>query len=105
IDYSIHYLSRYRKEIREGKTREQAVTISSATSGRGIFFNALTLIAGFIILVFSHFRAIDIFGYLIALTMFISSLASMTVVPAILRLLPARMVLRQKTRKSGQHDK
>lgn len=98
VDYSIHYISRYRNEIRAGKSPKEALEITSSTAGRGIFFNALTLIAGFVILVFSHFRAIDIFGYLIALTMIISSLASLTIIPAILKLLPARAILRKKFR-------
>ncbi len=98
VDYSIHYISRYRNEIRAGKSQEEALEITSSTAGRGIFFNALTLIAGFIILVFSHFRAIDIFGYLIALTMIISSLASLTIIPTILKLMPARAILRRSFR-------
>lgn len=98
VDYSIHYLSRYRNEIRNGKSQDEAIAITSATAGRGIFFNALTLILGFGILIFSHFRAIDVFGYLIALTMLISSLASLTVIPGILRLMPARAILRKKYR-------
>ncbi|NLU41474.1 MAG: RND family transporter [Firmicutes bacterium] len=87
IDYSIHYISRYRLEIEAGKDPSEAIATTSSTAGRGIFFNALTLIVGFAILAFSHFRAVDVFGYLIALTMLTSSLSSLTIVPAILRLL------------------
>jgi predicted RND superfamily exporter protein len=56
----------------------------------------LTLIVGFAMLAFSHFRAIDVFGYLIALTMLTSSLSSLTIVPAILRLLPPTALVRRK---------
>jgi len=98
VDYSIHYISRYRSEIKAGKSRVESIASTSATAGRGIFFNALTLILGFGILIFSHFRAIDVFGYLIALTMIISSLASLTIVPAILRLIPARIILRKNAK-------
>jgi predicted RND superfamily exporter protein len=96
IDYSIHYINRYRLEIEAGKDQAQAIAVTSATAGRGIFFNALTLIVGFVILAFSHFRAIDVFGYLIALTMLTSSLSSLTIVPAILRLLPPSALIRRK---------
>ena len=93
VDYSIHYLSRYRREIRSGKSQQEAIISTAYSAGRGIFFNALTLVLGFIILVFSQFRAIDIFGLLIAMTMLTSSLASLTIVPAVVSLLPRKVVL------------
>jgi predicted RND superfamily exporter protein len=96
IDYSIHYVSRYLLEIEAGRDQSLAIAITSSTAGRGIFFNALTLIVGFAMLAFSHFRAIDVFGYLIALTMLTSSLSSLTIVPAILRLLPPTALVRRK---------
>lgn len=95
IDYAIHYLSRYRYEIARGRTQNNAIIITGRTAGRGIFFNAITLILGFVILVFSHFRAIDVFGYLIALTMFISSLASLTIIPGLLKLIKPGAVSRK----------
>lgn len=95
VDYSIHYISRYRLEIREGKDKQEAVINTGRTAGRGIFFNALALIFGFSILGFSHFRAIDVFGLLIGLTMLISSLASLTVIPAILRIIPVKKIIKR----------
>lgn len=96
IDYSIHYLSKYRHEIESGKSKEEAIVETSKTSGRGIFFNAITLIFGFIMLSFSDFVIIKTFGSLIALTMFISSIASLTLIPSILHLLPKKLLLRNK---------
>lgn len=96
IDYSIHYLSKYRHEIELGKSKEEAIVETSKTSGRGIFFNAITLIFGFIILSFSDFVIIKTFGSLIALTMLISSMASLTLIPSILHLLPIKFLLRKK---------
>ena len=85
IDYSIHFISRYAKEVKRGKDKVEALTITTSTAGRGIFFNAVTLILGFGVLLFSSFYAISIFGYLISLTMLISSLAALTLIPAVLR--------------------
>ena len=92
IDYSIHYISRYRSEIYRGKSQAEAIAITGSTSGRGIFFNAVTVALGFGILIASSFKAIDIFGLLVALTMVTSSLAALTLIPAILRLIPPRAV-------------
>lgn len=95
IDYSIHFLSKYRNEIREGKKRDEALAITSITSGRGIFFNAITLILGFGVLIFSNFRVIQTFGALISLTMLISSMAAIIVVQAILHLLSERVIVKE----------
>lgn len=94
VDYSVHYLSRYRFEIDNGRSQDEAIAVTGSTSGKGIVFNAVTLIAGFVILIFSNFRAIGVFGYLVALTMLTSSLAALTVVPAIMKLAPRATLLR-----------
>jgi len=85
IDYSIHFVSRYNKEVKQGKSKVEALTITTSTTGRGIFFNAVTLMLGFAVLLLSSFYAITIFGYLISLTMLVSSLAALTLIPAVLR--------------------
>ena len=86
VDYSIHFVSRYNKEMKRGKDKVEALTITTSTTGRGIFFNAVTLMLGFAVLLLSSFYAITIFGLLISLTMLISSLAALTLIPAVLRL-------------------
>ncbi|KLU39867.1 MAG: hypothetical protein AA931_07880 [Peptococcaceae bacterium 1109] len=86
IDYAIHYVSRYRLEREAGKSFDQAVLAAGTTSGRAIFFNSAALIVGFLVLAFSrYFQAIAIFGYLMALTMVISSLATLAIIPVLLR--------------------
>jgi len=90
IDYSIHFIRRYYKEIKKEKDKVEALTITTSTAGRGIFFNAVTLILGFGVLLLSSFYAVSIFGYLVSLTMLISSLAALTIIPAILRVAKIR---------------
>ena len=85
IDYAIHYVSRYRLELTNGNTVEDAIRIAGQTAGRGIFYNAIALIAGFLVLAFSQFRAISVFGYLISVTMIVSSLATLLVIPVLLQ--------------------
>ena len=91
IDYAIHFISRYQREIKDKKGKREALIITTKTAGRGIFFNAITLILGFGVLLLSSFHAIFVFGYLICLIMAISSVASLTVIPAILRLTKIRV--------------
>ncbi len=94
VDYSIHLLSRYRLELAAGRDREDGLARAVGSTGRGIFFNAATLILGFGLLVFSRFRAISVFGILVAATMFTSALGALVVLPAVLKLIPADLVLR-----------
>lgn len=84
VDYAIHYISRYRLELAERKNVEQALRATGISAGRGIVYNAFALIIGFLVLVFSHFRAIAVFGVLISVTMIVSSLAALLVIPLLL---------------------
>ena len=85
VDYSIHFISRYRREVKENKDKKEALINTTQTAGKGIFINAITLIFGFGILLFSSFYGISIFGYLVSLTMLVSCVSSLTIIPAILR--------------------
>ena len=68
IDYSIHFLSRYRHELGISCDINQAIAAAINTSGRAIMYNALAVGAGFIVLVLSNFVPVIQSGYLTALT-------------------------------------
>ncbi len=84
IDYTIHFLSKYRLESAQLNDRRHAVTKTMATTGRAIFFNALGVIAGFMVLSFSNFPANQRMGGLVSISMLTCFLAAMTVLPALL---------------------
>ena len=94
IDYSIHFLSRYRHEITTQGSVEKAIERSLHTSGRAILYNALAVAAGFLVLVPSNFVIISQLGILVALVMITTSLASLTLLPAILKVFPPRLAHR-----------
>lgn len=85
VDYAIHYISRYRYELAQGHDQVSALKNTGVSAGKGIFYNAMALIIGFLVLVFSHFRAISVFGFLISVTMIVSSLAALVVIPVLLQ--------------------
>ena len=85
IDYGIHYIERAREEMRLGMDRSDALVRAAQTAGRGITYNALALAAGFAILLLSAFRGMRHFGLLITMTMLISAVAALVVIPAILQ--------------------
>lgn len=86
IDYTIHFISSYNK-FSKIETSEHTVTKKSLmSSGKAIIFNALSVAAGFIVLVKSNFNPLMYLGVLITITMLISSMASLTIMPALLNI-------------------
>ena len=61
IDYTIHFLNKYRLKVQDGLTDPQDITVATmATSGKAIFFNALVVVGGFAVFLTSrkpNFRA------------------------------------------------
>ena len=85
IDYTIHFTSRFREELE--KTHDNiplALEQTFETTGRAIMINALSVTMGFIVLVFSSIVPTQRFGWLLALLMVISSIGSLTLLPALL---------------------
>ncbi|MFH2048052.1 MAG: MMPL family transporter, partial [bacterium] len=86
IDYAIHFFYRYKEELSAGQSIEESIKITISNTGQAIFYNAAAVGLGFLVLVFASMPPMQRFGWLIALTMFFSSMASMTVLPALLLL-------------------
>ncbi|MDR2471546.1 MAG: MMPL family transporter [Treponema sp.] len=110
IDYTIHYMESFRRECaaryrsREELARALAGSSASgdflektfAVSGKAIIINAVSVGAGFAVLIFSRFNMLAGFGLLIALTMIISALVSLTVIPALLLTVKPAFIFRDK---------
>ncbi|HQI00972.1 MAG TPA: efflux RND transporter permease subunit [Deltaproteobacteria bacterium] len=91
IDYCIHFLSRYRHEIRQGRSVEEAVKVTMNTSGRAIIYNALAISAGFLVLVPSQFAIISQMGILVAVDMVTIAFSALTFLPASILLFPPKL--------------
>jgi len=83
IDYAIHFVHRYQKERLKGLGYDEAAVSTMRTSGLAILLNAVTVAAGFSALTFSQITAVQQMGFLIALTMFTSAFAAVTILPAL----------------------
>ena len=86
VDYGVHYLNRYRQLRSEGTGCEDAIRITAETTGNAIVINAVTVAAGFSVLMLSAFVPLVNSGFLIALTMLVSAAGALTILPAILTL-------------------
>ena len=84
VDNSIHYIYRFRSEIGRVGDYVETLHYCHANIGRAIFYTAITIIAGFSILVLSNFLPTIFFGVFTALGMAIALLASLTLLPRLI---------------------
>lgn len=84
VDYSIHFITRYRIEAARNPDLASAVGVTLATSGRAIFLNAAAVGGGFAVMLFSRFMPLIYLGFLIPLIMAVNALAALLVIPAFL---------------------
>ncbi|MEE9165870.1 MAG: MMPL family transporter [Candidatus Neomarinimicrobiota bacterium] len=83
IDYTIHFLWHYRANIRRGKSAEDAVIATLTTSGKGIIFNAFSVMVGFVVLLISGFLPIYFFGFVIIFSIGICLFGALAILPAL----------------------
>ena len=84
IDYSIHFSSRFKVELKEQQDELKALDKTLETTGKAILINALTVALGFIILMGSNMLPMQRFGWLIAFTMAVSAWAALTFLPSLI---------------------
>jgi len=86
IDYTIHFLWRYKAEFAAQGSIVKAISTTLSTTGRGIIFNALSVIIGFAVLAFSGFAPLRFFGLLVVISIFSCLICALLLVPAIVTL-------------------
>ena len=95
IDYTIHYLSYYHFERIKTDNLELVARNTLAGAGKAIIVNAISVAAGFMVLLFSKFNPLNYFGLLIAITMITSSTASLTLLPILLEMFKPKFISRK----------
>jgi predicted RND superfamily exporter protein len=93
IDYTIHCLEAFKREYRASGGKGDFLRRTFLTSGKAIIINAVSVGAGFAVLLFSGFTMLADLGLLIAITMFSSALISLTVLPALLTIIKPKFVV------------
>jgi RND superfamily putative drug exporter len=109
IDYTLLVIQRFREERRRGLTRDSAIIKAGGTASRAVLFSGIAVIvslAGLLIVPDSIFRSLSI-GAIVVVVAAIS--ASLTLLPALLRLLGDRVNIgrvripgRQQSAESGR---
>ena len=84
VDNSIHYIYRFKEELKTCGDYEQTILICHSTIGKAIFFTGITVIFGFSILILSNFIPTIIFGVLTGFAMLVALIAVLTLLPRML---------------------
>lgn len=85
VNGTIHVLARFREEMQSGLGREAALVRAARGTGRAIVISCVTLMAGFSVLLLSSFVPVRNFGELIAVTIAGCLVATLLVLPPLLR--------------------
>ena len=84
IDYAVHFLEQYRTNSIDTDDKMVAAQKTMAHSGRAIIYNAIVVIAGFLVLLFSVFPPNRELGALVSLNMFTSFVGTLTIMLVLL---------------------
>jgi len=91
VDYSLMMVSRFREELGSGRSVEQSLIITSATSGKAIFYSAIACIIGLAAMIsFDNpvIRSLGIGGMAVVL---LALAAGLTLLPALLAILGTKV--------------
>ncbi len=84
IDYAVHFLEQYRHNAATTDDKMATAQKTMAHSGKAIIFNAVVVIAGFLVLLFSVFPPNRELGALVSLNMFTSFVGTLTIMLVLL---------------------
>jgi len=87
VDDTIHYMTRFRKEFQNQPDEAVAAFRSLTSAGRALYLTSFILTVGFMVLVFSHFKPIIYFGFLMAVTMISALVGDLILLPVLLMVL------------------
>lgn len=90
VDYSIHLVEHYRQGIARGDDRHQALREAYGKTAPAILKSAVAISAGLSVLAFSEVLPNLQLGLLVALSLAICALMTLTVVPSLVLALPSR---------------
>ena len=85
IDDTIHFLSKYRQELKNQHwDLKSCVLIAIRESGLGMFYTSIVLFCGFSVFAFSQFGGTQALGILISITLLVAMVNNLILLPALL---------------------
>jgi len=90
VDFAIHYCLRFRELIYEGLNKHDAIDESSLNMGSSLFLCAMTTAIGFFAFIPTSYNGVAELGLISGVGMFISLAVTLTLLPALLSLIPVK---------------
>ena len=90
VDFAIHYCLRYREHLIDGADRRRALEQTSVNVGGSLFLCAASTAIGFFAFIPTDYTGVAELGWISGFGMFISFTVTLTVIPALLSLLPVK---------------
>ena len=94
IDYAIHFMQHYRVNLQKSGNSLDAIHTTMNQTGKAIIYNAVVVIAGFLVLLFSVFPPNRTLGALVSMNMFTSLAGTLTIMMVLVY--SARIFLKRK---------
>lgn len=92
-DYAIYMLYRMREELRKHNNFDRALEQTMRTAGKAVVYVATAIAGGYSVLMLSKGFYVHIwFGILIVLSMIVSAISALVLVPALLKWLPSKFL-------------
>ncbi len=98
VAHSVHVIQGMMKGMRRGLDRKASVVRSMEINARPIFLTSLTTAIGFLSLNFSEMPPFRVMGNIVAFGSICAFIYSVTLFPALLTIMPMRMVAARKSR-------
>jgi RND superfamily putative drug exporter len=99
IDYALFIVTRSRQNLKQGMSTEDAIVTSVNTSGRAVLFAGITVVVALLGMLLLGFSFLDGLGVAAALTVTITILAALTLLPSLLAFQKQRVLSRRERRK------
>ena len=84
VDDAIHYLAKYRQELKGGMTVKEAAIESIRESGVSMIYTSIILFAGFSVFIFSDFGGTKALGILLSITLGVAMVCNLVILPTLL---------------------
>ena len=92
VDDTIHYLAKYRLELKSKQwDLKECVIMAIREAGLGMFYTSIVLFCGFSMFSFSEFGGTKALGLLISLTLLVAMITNLVLLPTILLSLERRL--------------
>ena len=99
IDYALFIVTRSRQNLRQGMTVEDAIVTAVNTSGRAVLFAGATVCVALLGMLVLGFSFLDGLGIAAAVTVLITMLASLSLLPSLLAFQKFRVLSRRERRR------